>query len=184
MFSQSQRTDCYLECNYLRSEARHGSRVPAIPFSLFINRSFETLFVSKKDVGQAIPSCHNFGRVQPTVTFPIADHVNVLHDYKKTGPSKILKLLTCRCHHLIDMLIEFSQSLILLTLLKCLNVPYTSMFTNFCMNYYAHWPCCERNCKKSFRLLKSSKHPQLHCQQVLLVLANLPMCLLKCSYVR
>ena len=43
---------------------------------------------------------------------------------KKTGPSKILKLLTCRFHHLIDMLIEFRQSLILLTHLKCLNVPY------------------------------------------------------------
>ena len=26
--------------------------------------------------------------VQPTVTFPIGDHVNVLHDYKKTGPFK------------------------------------------------------------------------------------------------
>ena len=25
-------------------------------------------------------------RVQPTVTFPIGDHVNVFHDYKKTGP--------------------------------------------------------------------------------------------------
>ena len=25
-------------------------------------------------------------RVQPTVTLPIGDHVNVLHDYKKTGP--------------------------------------------------------------------------------------------------
>ena len=24
--------------------------------------------------------------VQPTVTFPIGDHVNVLHDYKKMGP--------------------------------------------------------------------------------------------------
>ena len=41
-----------------------------------------------------------------------------MHDYKKTGPSKILKLLTCRCHHLIDMLIEFSQSIILVTHLK------------------------------------------------------------------
>ena len=39
------------------------------------------------------------------------------------------------------MLIEFSQSLILLTHLKCLNVPYPSIFTNFCMNYYAHVPC-------------------------------------------
>ena len=55
--------------------------------------------------------------VQPTVTFPIGDHVNVLNDYKKMGTSKILKLLTCRCHHLIDMLFEFSQSLVLLTLL-------------------------------------------------------------------
>ena len=25
-------------------------------------------------------------RVQPPVTFLIGDHVNVLHDYKKTGP--------------------------------------------------------------------------------------------------
>ena len=48
-------------------------------------------------------------RVQPTVKFPIGDHVNVLHDYKKTRPSKILKLLTCCCHHLIDMLVKFSQ---------------------------------------------------------------------------
>ena len=54
--------------------------------------------------------------VQPTVTFPIGDHVNVLHDYKKTRPSKILKLLTCRCHHLIDMLVEFSKNHIFLTL--------------------------------------------------------------------
>ena len=36
-------------------------------------------------------------------------------------------------------LIEFS--LILLTLLKCLNVQCPSMFTNVCMNYYAHVPC-------------------------------------------
>ena len=48
-------------------------------------------------------------RDQPTVTFPIGDHVNVLHDYKKTGPSSI-KLLTCRYHHLIDMLVEFCQN--------------------------------------------------------------------------
>ena len=53
--------------------------------------------------------------VQPSVTFPIGDHFNILHDYKKTGPSKILKLLTCRCHHLIEMLIEFSQRFLLLT---------------------------------------------------------------------
>ena len=55
-----------------------------------------------------------------------------------------MKLLTCRCHHLTDMLIEFSQSLVLVTHLKCLNVPYPSIFTIFCMNYYAHMPCCEK----------------------------------------
>ena len=55
-------------------------------------------------------------RDQPTVTIPIGDHVNILQDYKKTGPSKLLKLLTCRCYHLINMLIEFSQSLVLVTL--------------------------------------------------------------------
>ena len=62
--------------------------------------------------------------VQPTVTIPIGDHVNVLHDYKKTGPSKILKLLSCHCHHLIDMLVGFCQNHIFITLLKWLNMPY------------------------------------------------------------
>ena len=37
--------------------------------------------------------------VQSTDTFPIGDHVNVLHDCKKTRPSNILKLLNCFCHH-------------------------------------------------------------------------------------
>ena len=90
--------------------------------------------------------------VQPTVTFPIGDHVNVFYDYKKTGPSTILKLPSCRCHHLIDMLVEFCKNHMFLTLLKWLNVPYLSMFTNFCINYYRR-----KNCQKSFRLLKSSK---------------------------
>ena len=53
----------------------------------------------------------------------------------------------CRCHHLVDTLVEFSQSLVFLTLLKCLNVPYPSMFTNLCMNYYAHVPCREKIAK-------------------------------------
>ena len=48
--------------------------------------------------------------VQDTVTFPIGGHVNVLHDYKKTRPSKILKFLFCRYHHFIDMLIGFSKN--------------------------------------------------------------------------
>ena len=88
---------------------------------------------------------HEHGaRDQPTVTFPIGDHVNVLYDYKKTGPSKILKLLTCHCHHLIDMLLEFCQNHIFLTLIKWLNVPYPSMLINFCMNYYAFVPFGEK----------------------------------------
>ena len=44
---------------------------------------------------------------------------------------KIILKLTCRCHHLTDMLVEFNQSLVLLTLFKCLNVPYLSMFYKF-----------------------------------------------------
>ena len=83
------------------------------------------------------------GGVRPTVTFPIGDHVNVLHIYKKTKSSTILKLLTCRCHHLIDVLVEFSQNDIFLTILKCLNVPFPSMFKHVCTNYYAHAPCSE-----------------------------------------
>ena len=82
--------------------------------------------------------------VQPPVTFPIGDHVNVLHDYKKTGPSKILKLLSCRCQHLIDTLVECCQNHIFLTLLKRLNVPHPSILTNFGINYYAHVPCGEK----------------------------------------
>ena len=78
-----------------------------------------------------------YNRDQPTVTFPIGDHVNVLHDYKNTGPSKIMKLLTCSGHHLVDMLVEFYQNYLFLTLLKWLNVPYPLMLTNFSMNYYA-----------------------------------------------
>ena len=57
-------------------------------------------------------------RVQHTATFPIGGHINVLHDYKKTGPSQILKLLSCRCHHLIDMLVEFCQNHIFLFFLN------------------------------------------------------------------
>ena len=138
-------------------------------------------------------------RVQPTVTFTIGDHV--LHDYKRTRPSKILKLRTCHYHHLIVMschvmschvmschvmschvmschvmschvmschvmschlivmLVEFSQNHIFLTLLKCLNIPYPSMFTDICINYYAYAPCGEKNSQKSFRLLKPSENP-------------------------
>ena len=118
---------------------------------------------------------------QLTVTFPIGDHVNVLHDYKKTGPSKILKLLACRCQHLIDMLVEFCQNHIFLNLFKWLSMPYPSMFTNFCMNYYAPMPCGKK-LPKILPPLKSFKNPHLHCQQVLP--ANITMSLLKGTYVR
>ena len=97
-----------------------------LPFDL---RNWETAADSSLHAGyvcESEPESDSISksRVQPTVTFPIGDHVNVLYDYKKTGPSKILKRLTCHCHHLIDMLIEFSQSLKFLIHLKCLNVPY------------------------------------------------------------
>ena len=109
-------------------------------------------------------------RVQPTVKFPIGDHVNVLHDYKKTRPSKILKLLTCCCHchccHLIDMLVKFSQSHIFLTLLKCLNVPYPSMFTNFSINYYTHASCGEKIAKNPFTYLNHLKNFKLHISKI------------------
>ena len=112
---------------------------------------------------------------QPTVTFPIDDHINVLHDQKKTGPYKILKLLTCRCHHLIDMLVEFCKKKSRISnSLKWLNLPYPSILINFCL--------FRKNCEKFFRLLKSSKSPQLHCQQVLP--ANMAMSLLKGTCVR
>ena len=39
------------------------------------------------------------------------------------------------------MLVEFRQNHIFITLLKRLNVPYPSIFTNFCLNYYAYVPC-------------------------------------------
>ena len=107
----------------------------------------EKLNISFMICGQNACITHITWKVQPTVTFPIGDHVNVWHDYKKTGPSTILKRLTCRCHHLIGMVIEFSQNLTLLTHLKCLNVPYPSIFTNFCMNYYAPVPCGEKIAK-------------------------------------
>ena len=116
------------------------NKCPNEPYLLLITHIF--VFLTKRYFHDCVYKSAT--RVQPTVTFPIGNHVNVLHDYKKTRPSKIMKLLTCRWHHLIDMLVEFSQNHIFLTLLKCLKVPYPSMFTNFCINYYAHTPCGEK----------------------------------------
>ena len=121
-------------------------------------------------------------RVQHSVTFPIGGHVNVLHDYKKSWPSKILKFLTCRHHHFIDMLMEFSQKFYISNSFKMAErvMPINVyQFLHELLRTRALW---WKICQKSFRLLKSSKNPQLHCQHVLP--ANLPMCLLKCSYVR
>ncbi len=75
---------------------------------------------------------------QPTVGFPIGDHVNVLSDYKKTWPAKCLKLLTCCYHYLIDMPIDFNKNCILPTLWKCLYVWHPSIFTNAGKNYSAN----------------------------------------------
>ena len=94
---------------------------------------------------------------QPTVTFPIGDHINILHDYKITGPIQILNFFSCRCHHLNDMLVEFCQNQIFLTLLKRLNVPCPSIFTNFCINYYAHVPCGEKIAKNPSAYLNHLK---------------------------
>ena len=103
--------------------------------------------------------------VQPTVTLPIGigDHVNGLHDYKKTGPSKILKLLSCRCHHLIDMLVEFCQNHIFLTLKTAelaISVNIYYQFLHKLLRTRALW---RKNRQKSFRLFNSCKHPRLHC---------------------
>ena len=93
----------------------------------------------------------------------------------------VLKLLTCCCHHFTDMLVEFNQNHIFLTLKmpKRATPVNVYQFLHKVLRTRALW---RKNCQKSFRLLKSSKNPQLHCQHVLP--PNLPMCLLKCSYVR
>ena len=61
--------------------------------------------------------------------FPLATMLTFCMIIRKRDHKKILKRLICRCHRLIDMLIEFSQSLIHITHLKCLNVPYPLMFS-------------------------------------------------------
>ena len=103
------------------------------------------------------------GRVQPTVTFPIGDHVNVLHDYKKTGPSKILKLLSCRCHHLNDrhdgrVLSKSHISNSFKTAERAIPVNIYQ-FLHKLLRTRALWRI---NCQKSFRQFKSSKNPWLH----------------------
>ena len=101
-----------------------------------------------------------------------------------SGPSLqgILKLLTCRYHHLIDMQIAFSQSLLLLTHLKCLNVPYPSILTNFCMNYYSHVPCGKKIAKNT---IVYWNHLKIHSYTVNMFYQQTCQCVwLKCSYVR
>ena len=48
----------------------------------------------------------------------IGGHANVLYDYKKTWPPKILKIFHSICHHLIDMLTKFGRNHILPALFK------------------------------------------------------------------
>ena len=102
-------------------------------------------------LGEFTKASESRKRVQPTVTFSIGDQVNVLQDYKKTRPSK---LLTYRCHHLIDMLVEFNQNHIFLTL----KMPERAIpvnvyqFLHKLLRTRALW---RKNLQKYFRLLKS-----------------------------
>ena len=61
-------------------------------------------------------------RAQSTVDFPIGGHVNVLSDYKETGPEKKIKFYHNHCSHVTDMLIKFRQKSIYQALLKCMHV--------------------------------------------------------------
>ena len=85
--------------------------VTALTCTQHAHLEFDHVYPQKNEHNMGMFGAHRRvgGGVQPIVTFPIGDHVNILHDYKKTRPSKIMKLRTCRCHHLIDMLVEFSQ---------------------------------------------------------------------------
>ena len=87
--------------------------------------------------------------------FPL---VIILHDYKKTRPSKIMKLLICRCHYLLDTLVEFRQNHIFLTLkMHERAIPVNVYkFLHKLLRIRALW---RKNCQKSFRLLKSSTNP-------------------------
>ena len=71
-------------------------------------RCGKTAPYATKRSGESTARC---SMVQPTITFPIGDHVNVLHDYKKMGPSNILKLFSSRCHHPIDIPVNVYQFL-------------------------------------------------------------------------
>ena len=91
-------------------------------------------------------------------------------------------VFSCICHHPIDMLVKFCQNLFFLTLVICLYVRYPSMFTNFGRNYDAHVSSGQKKSQIPFRLLKSSKNPSFHSQQ--LPQANMVMSLTKSTYVR
>ena len=99
--------------------------------------------------------------VFPTVTFPIGDNVNVFNDYKKMFQSQILKLLSCRFCHLIDMFVEVYKNHIFLTLLKR---AISVNIYQFLHNLLRTLPLWRKNCQKSFRLFKSSKNLGLHCK--------------------
>ena len=68
----------------------------------------------------------------------IGGHVNVLSDYKKTSPLKILKLFHSNYHHLIDMLTKCCQNHIPPALSKRLDVRCPSIFTKIAMYSCAH----------------------------------------------
>ena len=77
-------------------------------------------------------------RGQTTVENCIGGHVHVLSDYKKTWPSKILKIVHSNCHHLIDILTKFYQNHISSALLNRPDVRCLSILTKIAMYSCAH----------------------------------------------
>ena len=91
-----------------------------------------------------------------------------------------MKRFTCHCYHSTDVLVELSKKNTFPAPVRCLHLRHPSMFTNVCTHYYAHVHVYWSNkCQISFHLLKSSKNPPLHCQQ--LKPANLTVCLWRIS---
>ena len=68
-----------------------------------------------------------------------------------------MKLLTCRCHHLIDMLVGFCQNLTLKMAERAIPVN-VYQFLHELLRMRALW---QKMCQQFFRQLKSSKNPQL-----------------------
>ena len=109
--------------------------------------------------------------------FPLVTMLTFCTIIRKRDHQKFLNFLLSVV--IISMLVEFSQNHVFPTLLKCLNVPHPSMFTSFCINYYAHATCGEKKILPPIEIIKKSTVTLPTCST-----SKLPMCLLKCSYGR